>query len=208
MRFLKLLSLAGLVFILTQCYPDGPEYYDEMDIVYSNYNAGYNFKANKTFAIPSKIVKLDGTLVSGGTPNYVNSVYADPMLAKIKQNMVNYGWTEVDISDTPDVTLAPSAIETTTIYYYDYWYYWDWWYGGYYPPGGWYYPYYTVEGYTTGSLLVVMVNPNILTPDDKKTAVWTFVVNGLMEGSSTEFTSRFTKAIDQAFTQSPYLKIN
>jgi hypothetical protein len=50
-----------------------------------------------------------------------------------------------------------------------------------------------------------MLDPNNLSPDEKMRAVWTFVVNGLLEGTSTEFTARFTKGINQAYTQSPYL---
>jgi hypothetical protein len=206
MRFLKILALAGLTVLLAQCYPDGPEYIDELDIVYSNYDSKFNFGAKKTYAIPDKIVKIDETLIGGGTPNYVKDAYAVPMLNTIEQNLAKYGWTEVSVSDSPDVLVAPAAWEMTTYYYYDYWYYWDWWYGGYYPPGGWYYPYPVVEGYSSGSLLVTMVDPYDLTPNDKARVVWTFIVNGLLEGTTTEFTARYTRAINQAFTQSPYLK--
>ena len=33
------------------------------------------------------------------------------------------------------------------------------------------------------------------------------IINGLLEGSSTDFTNRYTKGIDQAFTQSQYINI-
>ena len=199
MKFLKILSLAGLVFLLTQCYPEGPTTYDEMDIVYSNYYQGYNFASKKTYSIPDKIVKVDENLVNGGSPSYVKATYADPILAKIKQEMKDYGWTEVTVSDSPDVVLSPAAMEYTSTYYY-----YDYWYGGYY---GWYYPYPVTASYTTGSLVVAMIDPNLLTANDKQTVVWTFIVNGLLEGSTSEFTNRFTKAINQAFIQSEYLKI-
>lgn len=206
MKILKVLSFIALAALLTQCYPEGPDYLDEVDIVFSNYDPEYNFSAKQTFAIPDKIMKIDEDLINDDGINYVNEIYAIPMLERIRKNMVDNGWTEVEIAASPDVLVAPAAYETTTYYYgYDYWYYYDWWYGGYYPGGGWYYPYPVVEGYTTGSLLVAMVDPNEVTVNDRPRVVWTFIINGLLEGTTSEFTARYTKGIDQAFEQSPYL---
>jgi len=205
MKIFKILSLTALVFLLTQCYPEGPEYVDELDLVYSNYDPAYDFSAKQTYAIPDKIMKIDDDLVDGGDPNYVKDQYAKPMLDRIALNMAEFGWTKVGVDDNPDVLLAPVAYELTTTVYYGYGGYWDWWYGGYYPPGGWYYPYPVTSSYSTGSLVVTMLDTKDVSPDDKMRAVWGFVVNGLLEGSATEFTNRFTKGINQAYTQSPYL---
>jgi Domain of unknown function (DUF4136) len=204
MKILKVLSLTAIVFLLTQCYPEGPEYIDELDLVYSNYDPATDFTAKQTYAIPDKIMKIDDDLISGGDPNFVKDTYAKPMLDKIKQNMSDYGWTLVSKDANPDVLLAPVAYELTTTYYYGGGY-WDWWYGGWY---GWYYPYPVTTSYTTGSLVVTMLDPNNLSPDEKMRAVWSFVVNGLLEGTSAEFTARFTKGINQAYIQSPYLNIS
>jgi hypothetical protein len=205
MKLLKILSLTTLAFLLTQCYPEDPTYVDEMDIVYSNFDPGYSFTAKHTFALPDKIMKIDGSLIEGGSPNFIKDVYASVILERIQQNMVDNGWSQVEIGANPDVLIAPSAYELTS-YTYDYWYYYDWWYGGYYPSGGWYYPYPVVESYTTGSLIVNMVDPNIISANDRPLVPWTFIVNGLMEGNTSDFNSRVTKAIDQAFKQSQYLK--
>jgi hypothetical protein len=180
-------------------------YTDELDLVYSNYDPAYNFTAKHTFAIPDKIMKIDDDLISGGGPNYVKDAYASTMLTKVIQNMTAKGWTKVELSANPDVLLAPVAYEVTTTYYYGYGGYWDWWYGGYYPGGGWYYPYPVTTSYSTGSLLVTMLDPNDLSADDKMHAVWGFIINGLLEGSTTSFNSRVAKSIDQAFSQSQYL---
>ena len=204
MKILKVLSLTAIVFLLTQCYPEGPEYIDELDLVYSNYDPGTNFASKQTYAIPDKIMKIDDDLIAGGDPNFVKDTYAKPMLDKIKQNMSNNGWQLVSKDASPDVLLAPVAYELTTTYYYGGGY-WDWWYGGWY---GWYYPYPVTSSYTTGSLVVTMLDPNNESADGKMRAVWSFVVNGLLEGTTTEFNARFTKGINQAFIQSPYLKIS
>jgi hypothetical protein len=203
MKILNVLSLAALVFLLTQCYPAGPEYIDELDLVYSNYDPACDFTAKRTYALPDKIMKIDDDLISGSDPNFVNTIYAQPMLEKIKLNMSANGWELVEKDANPDVLLAPVAYELTTTYYYGGGY-WDWWYGGWY---GWYYPYPVTTSYSTGSLIVTMLDPKNLSPDDKMRAVWGFVVNGLLEGTTAEFNSRSVKGINQAFTQSPYLKI-
>jgi hypothetical protein len=206
MKLLKLCALAAMVVLLTQCYPEGPDYIDQYDLVYSNYDPDYDFTARKTFAMPDKILKIDDDLINGTGINYVNIAYSSLMLAKIRQNMLDNGWNEVGIADRPDVLIAPSAFELTTYYYYDWGYYYDWWYGGYYPGGGWYYPYPVVEGYSTGSLVVAMVDPNDISANDKARVTWVFVINGLLEGSTSNFNARMTKGINQAFEQSQYLK--
>jgi hypothetical protein len=193
------------VFLLTQCYPEGPEYIEELDLVYSNYDPATDFTAKQTYAIPDKIMKIDDDLIAGDDPNYLNEIYAGPMLDRINQNMSTNGWQKVEKDENPDVLLAPVAIELTTTVYYGYGGYWDWWYGGWY---GWYYPYPVTTSYSTGSLVVTMLDAKNLSPDDKMPAVWNFIVNGLLEGSTSEFNARYTKGINQAFTQSPYIKIN
>ncbi len=203
MKILNVLSLTAVAFLLTQCYPAGPEYIDELDLVYSNYDPACDFTAKHTYAIPDKIMKIDDDLISSGSPNFVNSIYAQPMLEKIKLNMSANGWELVEKDANPDVLLAPVAYELTTTYYYGGGY-WDWWYGGWY---GWYYPYPVTTSYSTGSLIVTMLDPKNLSPDDKMRAVWGFVINGLLEGSTAEFNARCLKGINQAYTQSPYLKI-
>jgi hypothetical protein len=200
MKHFKFFSLLALVGLMAGCYPSGPEYIDQYDLVYSNYDSQYDFTAKHTYAIPDKIMKIDDQLIGGGEPNYVKDTYAVPMLNQINKNMADFGWTKVAKGANPDVVLNPVAYELTT---YSYWYgggYWNWWYGG------WYYPYPVVTSYSTGSLVVTMTDPNDISPDDKAKAVWSFVINGLLEGSAADFTNRYTKGINQAYEQSQYLK--
>jgi hypothetical protein len=203
MKILKVLSLTAIVFLLTQCYPAGPEYVEELDLVYTNYDPACNFAAKHTYAIPDKIMKIDDGLINGDDPDFIKEPYATQLLDKINQNMTNNGWTKVEKDANPDVLLAPVAYELTTTYYYGGGY-WDWWYGGWY---GWYYPYPVTTSYSTGSLITTMLDPKDLSPDGKMRAVWGFIINGLLEGTSAQFTERYSKGINQAFTQSPYLKL-
>lgn len=201
MRFWAVIATS---LILWGCYPDGAEYYEDTDITFTQYDVDFNFKSRTTFALPDKIV-IDVEIKNGDTTYiYMKDSFAFPILQAIRSNMENYGWRQVDISAKPNVVITPAAIKNTTVYY-SYWY--DWWYGGFYPGWGWYYPpYYTVSSFTTGTLLISMADPNVNNPVNASEISWLMVGNGIASGVSD--VSRVTNAIDQAFKQSPYLKIN
>ena len=203
-------KIYALAFILGMgllwgCYPNGADYVDELDIVYSVYDEAYDFASQGTYSLPDQIVKITGK--EGEPPEYVKDEYAIPMLQQIEDNMDALGWTKVDVADDPDVQLLPAAWTSTTIFVSGgYGGYWCWYYPYYCGGGGWYYPYPVYTSYTTGTLLMNMVDPNLESTDGNKQLVWTSAINGLLEGSFN--LARITKAIDQSFTQSPYLKTN
>jgi len=195
---MMLTALAG-VFLLG-CYPAGPEYVDDLDVVYTTYEEEYDFKSQATYAIPDKIV-TDVKIKNGDTTYvYMKDVYAEPILQAIESNMTALGWNKVDIANNPDILVTPAGITTTT-YFYSYWY--DWWYGygGYW---GWYYPpYYTVSSYTTGTMIITMADPENDSPINRSPAIWIAAANGLLAYDYD--INRVKKGIDQAFAQSPYL---
>jgi hypothetical protein len=201
----KIFSLMALFsgLLLWGCYPDGPTYTEDLDIVLTHHNVNYDFVAKSTFAMPDKIVKITGNLTEGQLPEYIPDIYASKILTMIADNMEALGWTRVGVDASPDLLLAPAAWETTTVYYYyDYWY---WWWGGYYP----YYPYYPpVYGYsyTTGTLLMTMIDPTQTGTNGNPIQQWTGALNGVLNDSYNE--TRMQNLIDQAFDQSQYLKTN
>jgi hypothetical protein len=198
--------------LLAGCYPQGPEYTDELDLVLTNYDVNFNFAGAKTYAIPDSVIKITGDVFTdpdgNGKPTFLSATYSVPLLAAINQNMSDYGWTRVSQSANPDVVLLPSNMTTTNIYYYYDWYYWDWWYTGWYPYWGWYYPYYPayVTGYRTGSIFVQMIDRKGAAGTDKVPVTWSLIINGLAEGSTTDIITRAQNAVNSAFTQSSYLK--
>jgi hypothetical protein len=198
---LKSLLILGITGLLWGCYPDGPEYYEDYDIVYTNYDETHAFGAEgKSYWIPDQILSITDDWLSGGDPEFVDPIYANMMLNRIKANMTDMGYTELSDTVGVDYALMVSALETTNItYYYDYWYgyYWGW---------GYYYPYPVTYSYKTGSLFMNLVDAHNTSVDGKQRVVWTGVINGLLEGSTTDFSNRMNKAIDQAFKQSPYLQ--
>jgi len=196
--FSLLTVLVGL--FLWGCYPDGPTYTEDLDIVLTHHNPDYNFVAKNTYAMPNRIIKITGNLLDEEFPDSIPGVYASQIRQMIVDNMANYGWTRVDVGANPDVLLVPAAWETTTItYYYDYWY---WWWGGYYP----YYPYYPPVysySYTTGTLLMTIMEPEVTNTNGNLIHQWTGALNGVLNDSFNS--SRMARLIDQAFAQSPYL---
>lgn len=194
----------SLILLLASCYPQGPEYADDTDVVYTTYDEKYNFSASNTYARPDKIV-MDVKIDDGDTTyEYMPDKFATQIFATIDKNMTDMGYTKRDIKDSPDLLLTPAAISSTT-YFYSYWY--DWWYGGYWGWGwGWYYPpYYTISSYTTGSMIITLSDPSQASdsPINRSQTVWVAAGNGLV--SYAYDITRVTQAIDQAFKQSPYL---
>jgi hypothetical protein len=195
----KLLLVLPCLAFLWGCYPGGADYVDQLDIVLSNYDKDNDFSKQKTYAMSDSVVKVtDDELRT----EFIKDANAATITARIRKNMADYGWTEVDESQSPDVMILNAAMETTYInYYYNYW----GWYYPYYPP---YYPYYPpyYSTYTTGTFLTQMVDPKDLGPEGQSTVIWTGLINGLMTGSSATFSSRVNQTIDQLYAQSQYLK--
>lgn len=212
-KLYKWLTAILLVVAQAGCYPDGPEYAEELDLVYTNYYNQFDFKSKRTFAIPDSVILITGDVFEDpdgdGKPQFANPTYSTQVLNKLKENMAANGWTLVNKSNDPDVVLLVSAMTTTNIYYYYDYYYWGWWYGGYY---GWYYPgwYYPpyVTGYRSGSIFIQMTELKGLRQGDNAAVAWNCIINGLAEGSTADISTRIQRGVDQAFAQSPYLKIN
>jgi hypothetical protein len=198
------------VFLFWGCYPQGPDYIEEMDVVLTYHKDTYDFVSKATYAMPDQIVKITGNVSEGEDPEFIPDATAQKILAMIEDNMDALGWVRLDVSDNPDLLLVPASWETTTIfYYYDYWY---WWYGGYYPGWGWgggYYPYYppvSYSSYTTGTLMMTLIDKNVLGSNGNPVIQWSGAINGIMTYNYDA--TRMQTAIDKAFNQSPYLKTN
>ncbi|WP_335966666.1 DUF4136 domain-containing protein [Galbibacter sp. PAP.153] len=196
--------------LITGCDQDGPDYVDELDVVYTNYDDSFNFDEQLTYAVPDSIIEVDDIdfddeLIS---PDFIDPIYADVILDNIVANMDNRGWQQVDKDADPDVIILAAAMQTTNLYYYYDWGYWGWWYPGFYPDWGWWYPGYyppVVSAYRSGTLVLQMTYPAGIGVNDNIPVVWTSAINGLLEGSTSSINDRLKNTVDQAFIQSPYL---
>jgi hypothetical protein len=206
-RKIKILVGFFSALLLAGCYPNGPDYAEELDVVLTYHNPDYNFGTKTTYAMPDKIVKITGNLQQGDAPTFIPDATAALILSRIEENMTSLGYQRVDLSaGGADLLLLPASWEVTTVsYWYDYWY---WWYGGYYGGWGWggYYPPVYVTSYTTGTLMMNIVDKTVLGANGNPVTQWTGAINGVL--TNTYDASRVNTAIDKAFDQSPYLKTN
>ncbi|WP_224483832.1 DUF4136 domain-containing protein [Robertkochia aurantiaca] len=198
-----------LLILLTSCYSESVRYADELDIVYTNYSPDFDFATVGTYTLPERVIEVDDSDFDGEDPEFIDDEYSEAILAQIRQNMNDYGYTEVDKENDPDLVLLVSATTTTNLFYYYDWGYWNWWgYPGYGPGWGWWYPGYfppVVTGYRSGSVLIQMTWPDGIGVNENIPVLWTAVINGLLEGSSESIAERLRNTVDQSFVQSPYL---
>jgi len=209
----RLLMILSLVLI-SGCYPNGAEFIDDLDLVYTNYSTQFNFSSKQTYAIPDSVIKITGDIFNDPDgdhkPSFLSASSAAVILDAINQNMTDAGWSRVNKNSNPDVILLVSSVTTTNIYWYYDWWYWGWYYPGFYPGWGWYYPgYYPpyVTGYRSGSVLVQMVDAKAVAAGvESVPVVWSCILNGLAEGGTSSIAPRVQTGINKAFAQSPYLK--
>ena len=212
-KLTRLLGILSLVLI-SGCYPNGAEFIDDLDLVYTNYSNTFDFSSKQTYAIPDSVIKITGDIFSDPDgdhkPSFLSAGSAQVILEQINKNMADYGWSKVNKFSSPDVILLVSSVTTTNIYWYYDWWYWGWYYPGFAPGWGWYYPgYYPpyVTGYRSGSVLVQMVDAKAVAAGvESVPVVWSFIIYGLAEGGTSSIAPRVQKGIDQGFIQSPYLK--
>ena len=212
-KSMMILCLCGVIIGFNSCYPGSAFDDDDLDIAVSLYDANANFN-NKTFAMPDTVMEIgEGNLALTGRLDEL-------VINQVRSNMVAMGYTEVVDFDneTPDIVVLLSKTSSTTLSvftYYPIW--WDYW--GYYPvwpiygpigPG--YAPYYpwgarSVQSYSTGTMLVEMLDADNLSMPERIPAIWAGAINGLYDRYDPSLESRITQNIDQLFDQSPYLRV-
>ena len=205
-KILMLLGLAGIMTMIYSCYPNNELTTSELDIVATDYDDNYfNNKSPKTYHLP------DTVGVIGDGESQLSPAMQAFILEQINRNMANLGWDkkdDIDENDLPDVIMTTSALVVTTtgagcIPWYPWWG-WYPWYPGWGWGGGYCYPAY-VYSYQTGTLVIDMIDPNE-GGNEEFGLVWHAGINGLTRSSQSGNQEFVRKTIDQAFSQSPYLK--
>ncbi len=221
-RVVFLLFLGAIVLASCEKDPDFSKL-DENFIVLTKYDDTYNFANNaKTYHISDTI-----TLFSSDTKNHKwSNALSAQIISQIKENYAALGYTYVSYEMSWDIEgkflpkylVSVTAVKdmNTVIYSYDPYWYWDyypyWWWGGYVP----YYPYYPWGSYSydVGTTMIEMIDMQTL-PNNAQQQVnklvgghpirWNAILGGLL---GTEDDMLYEEdAIDDAFTQSPYLSV-
>lgn len=195
-----------LVFLACRKTPDTGALSNSF-VVQTSQEPGANFSTYKTYYISDTIALI--------TTNPNDTLWTDDkakqLVDAVKANMNARGFTAVSGSHaSPDVGLGLTAIKDLNlgVIYPGYWWgYWGGCYWGYcgYPP---YYPWYgggVVYSIPTGTLVLDFIDLKNATADEKLAVPWGSVMSGGL-GNSGDDLQLGIEAINQAFTQSPYLK--
>ncbi len=211
MKF-RLLYLMFPVFaglLLVGCYPGGPEYTSDYDLIGATYDPDFKFDEATTFVLPDSIIFVKD---EGDTKTYLTEDQEQEILDHVRTSFAAMGWvdsTYAEVDTMPDVVLTITGIATK--YSGTWWNYWGWYYPGYpgwgypgYPwyPGGGYPTYYE---YTTGSLIIEMIDwKTVMANSDDNAFAWAGALNGLVNRTPVNV-SKINSSIDKMLDLSPYL---
>ena len=206
----KILFLALIAVTAFSCRkePNLSQLTDDF-LVGTLYEPSAQFASYQTYELPSYVA-----IVGSGTTNdtMLSTNQANQLLNQVRSNMNSRGYREAGANDTADLamniftikTINQTSIITPGSY---------WGYPGYYDPGYWgyydsyyYYPFSYTYTYNTGTIVMEMVDlKNLTLNNNKLEIIWTSISNGIL-GTTYSNTQNALYAIDQSFTQSPYIQ--
>lgn len=209
----KILLISMAVLAVAACHKEPyPQDGDNEYLVYTSPGKDVNFTQFKTFDIADSLLVIG----QGDKPVYSQTQAALALIQAYRTNMEKLGYIYTPSNPDADLGIQLTYVIKTERYvqYYDNPYWWlD--YPGYWPAGYWgnwhgfYYPRPVVYTYTTNALLADMVNLTTEIEDGKPLEIlWTSYIGGPAGSSYQNDVERMKTAINQAFAQSPYLKIS
>jgi hypothetical protein len=206
----KYIVLLLLAVIIVACHPepDNKLLIDDF-VVATNHEPNTNFGSYITYAIPTDTIGFvsetsNDTIIVAGESSYPRLV-----LNAINNNLQTRGYSRVAKNQNPDIGINVLVVNDYNVFqqvvYPSGGYgYPGSYYSGYYGYNSWYYyPYINTYAYNTGILIVEMVDLKNRTPDNKVKVVWDAYMGDVY--STLDLQQQTLKAIDQAFTQSPYI---
>ena len=204
--------LFAAVLLLAACEktPDTGKLDDDY-LVYTDYDAETDFAKFTTFYVPDSVLIIDN---SSNKPKFLYGTPASELIiANYVKGMEQAGYVRTLDKANADLGMQVSYVEDT--YSFRYYNNYPWWYGypwywnfGYWGNwGGWYWPYSITYSYSTGSVLGELVDLTLPESTSKQLrVVWSSYISGLLNNDGTLNTTEVKQAIEQAFSQSPYLK--
>jgi hypothetical protein len=199
-----ILALATLLAVAA-CYPGGPENAADSGLTVTARVPGVDYADLQTFAMEDNVILLE----TGTDPEPLPDLVEEAILEQLRASMVAAGFQDVSpdtATVTPDVWVVVGANQTEVWFYtYGWGYYGGWWGPGY----GYYPPYVGVDSFQAGSVVWGLmdlrgVDPGA--PDVELQSIWYAGLNGALSNSESNTVSRVRSGIQQAFTQSPYIK--
>lgn len=207
----QLLVCATVLVALWSCHPE-PDDYDLLDqmVVSTNYDTtvyigGNSIGTYKTYALPTDTIGYVSNTDRNDTIR-TSPQYDLPrkVLQTVETNMNKLGYTRVGFHENPDIGVNVYAVKDLNLFqqvvYPNYYYSGYYGYGGYY-----YYPYVQTYAYNTGSLVVEFVDLKNAAANQKYEVIWNAYMGDLF--NAVNQLDQSIEAVNQAFVQSPYLKV-
>jgi hypothetical protein len=218
MTLVTIIAIAPIV--ISSCYPNSPESAEEFDVVATFYDQEADFSAFTTYASRTdSIVQIE---IPGAENRKITHDFDAELLEQINDAFAARGYTrEPDPSQNkPDMAVLVSAAATTEYDPYASSPWFSYW-GSFFRDSlgvdvnvtwGLDYSWYSgsvVYSYDVGALVILLVdtrNIDAITNKEDLPVLWMGTFNGLLSGSNVAIQSRVSKAVDQMFSQSPYLR--
>ena len=210
-NFVRLLATTVVAVLMPACYASDynnvPS--DLPGVVITVVDQGPALANARTFALPDTVVEVPLGLST------IDHASDQQIVANVRAHMVALGWQDVGTNPTakPDVVLliAASTRIQTGVAYFDW--FGAWGYLPYWGPavnGGWAWgvpagavPY----AFQAGTILITMLDRRAENVDLQKIPLlWAAGIDGVVTNTAST-TERALIGIDQAFAQSPYLKV-
>jgi hypothetical protein len=171
-------------------------------------DSGAALRSARTFAMPDTVVKRPATATA------IDPALARQLLADVRAHLLALGWTEIPVAvdSRPDVLVllaASTQVQTGMLYgdWFSAWGYLPYWGPTVDPSWAWGAPAGIAYSYQSGTLLVTMIDVRAQDSNAKVIPMlWAAALDGLVNEATT--LSRIHTGINQAFDQSPYLRLN
>jgi hypothetical protein len=205
MRSFLIIAVVSLLFAGCRPEPEAIELVDQL-VVSTNYDNTANFSAYSTYAIPTDTIGFISERSSDTIIVASRSSFPKPVLQAVNAQLQARGFTRVAKNASPDLGINVLVVNDFNVFQ-DIVYpnnYYGGYYGGYYGYNSWYsYPYVQTYAYNTGVLIIEIVDLKNLTPENKVKVLWNAYMGDVY--STIDLERQAVDAIEQAFTQSPYL---
>ena len=186
-------------FAFTSCYPDYGLTVTDYDAVSTYHKPDATFGGYATFFLIDTVQHP----LPPGTDDDITRIYDQTILTSVAANMTAAGYVQTTNRLTADLVLQVSMTRQDYMVYYGWGGYWGWGCCYYWPP---YYPPVYGYSYTTGTIVVDMVDRIASDDAGQPVSIWMSILSGLAgQTTSTQTDSRIRNGINQAFQQSPYL---
>ncbi len=181
--------LAGSILFMAGCYPREDFTVSELDLVVTIPDQSVDFSLFQTFSLPDSVIRI-------GDEDNEEGPFDQLMLNLVRSNLESLGYVEetnplvnpADVVVFVELLIVDNYVISGGYPIWDYWGWWGGWYPGWgYGPGwGGGYPYVpVVSSYTTGTIIIDMIDPNNPNMSEEEIPiVWSAFLNGLVQGSA------------------------